>query len=720
MPTEPTIFVLVASYRDPECHWTVKDLFEKAAHPQRVFVGLCLQADPDADRECLVAPPRPQQLREARFHPSESRGLGWARAQAQALWDGEDFVLQIDSHMRFVRDWDERMLANLRACDAPRPVLTVYPPGYTPPDRLDGDVAPRVQCAGEFTDAGILLCAARPLPAGVEATAPLPTACLAGGFVFGASAWLQAIAHDPDIYFNGEECALAARLWTHGFDLFSPTETLLYHYYKREQSPRHWSDHAQWHDRHRVTQTRLAQLLTPDRVPESQRVDLGVYGLGSARSLADYEAFAGISFSARSVAPFARTFPYVRTADVTTALRADRAIRPSDQAHLFIVDDEGLLFSAVRGEIYHLNTAATFVWCALEDGAEWPELVARLGGLCELDPAASENALVNLVAHWRGQGVLQGNEDDVGTGALAPSRDADPPWQAAGGGPSLDGFVCHREQYYRLLDSRFAVRYGDPAQAEVLMPALRHLETAETGTPDASLSLVRDGDRHHLFHAGRAVHTDKTLAELAPYLKHQLVQRALDGYDHILDLHAGAVAKNGSLIVFPASSGDGKSTLVAGLVRAGFRYFSDEIAPLARGDCKVAPVPLGICVKESAFPVLSGRYPEILRHRLHDREDGRRAVYVSPPVEALAGDGEATAASHLVFHRYRAGAATSLHSIPRVQALGRMLAQCVSIPGPLTLDDASALVHWIEQVECYEMVSGSLDDAIAQIEQLVA
>jgi hypothetical protein len=30
----------------------------------------------------------------------QAKGVVWARAQAQDLWNGEDFVLQIDSHTR--------------------------------------------------------------------------------------------------------------------------------------------------------------------------------------------------------------------------------------------------------------------------------------------------------------------------------------------------------------------------------------------------------------------------------------------------------------------------------------------------------------------------------------------------------------------------------------------------------------------------------------------
>jgi hypothetical protein len=39
----PTIYLKVASYRDELCHLTIADAFEKAKHPDRIFVGIVEQ-----------------------------------------------------------------------------------------------------------------------------------------------------------------------------------------------------------------------------------------------------------------------------------------------------------------------------------------------------------------------------------------------------------------------------------------------------------------------------------------------------------------------------------------------------------------------------------------------------------------------------------------------------------------------------------------------------
>lgn len=76
------IFVQIASYRDPECQWTVKDLFAKATYPDRVFVGICWQSMQQENEHCFQEVPCPQHVRIANFGATESKGLGWARQQA--------------------------------------------------------------------------------------------------------------------------------------------------------------------------------------------------------------------------------------------------------------------------------------------------------------------------------------------------------------------------------------------------------------------------------------------------------------------------------------------------------------------------------------------------------------------------------------------------------------------------------------------------------------
>src|SRR6185295_8729411 len=88
----------------------------------------------------------------------ESRGVCWARHQAEQFFDGEDYVLQIDSHTRFVPQWDDLMREELARCNTAKAVLSCNPPPYLPPDSLEQNPRPIVKRAVPFNRHGDMRC----------------------------------------------------------------------------------------------------------------------------------------------------------------------------------------------------------------------------------------------------------------------------------------------------------------------------------------------------------------------------------------------------------------------------------------------------------------------------------------------------------------------------------------------------------------------------------
>ena len=56
--------------------------------------------------------------------------------------------------------------------------------------------------------------------------------------------------YDPYLYFNQEELSLAVRLYTHGWDVYSMRQVLIYHLYvvspETKIRPLHWEDNKKW------------------------------------------------------------------------------------------------------------------------------------------------------------------------------------------------------------------------------------------------------------------------------------------------------------------------------------------------------------------------------------------------------------------------------------------------------------------------------------------
>jgi glycosyltransferase involved in cell wall biosynthesis len=292
------IFVNIACYRDPESEPTIRDLFQKARYPNQINVGVVLQAMPSDGITCAH-----DRVRVCHVPATASRGACWARSLGYQLWQGEEHVLQIDSHMRFVPDWDVRLMAQLGACPSRKPLLTSYPPGYEPPDHLLSE-RPAFLAAKSFDDRGILMQQGlmEPMP-----LMPKPTAFVAAGFLFGNAAWIHEVPYDPNLYFHGEETTLAVRLWTNGWDFFGPAEAIIWHQYSKVVRPLHWSDNRQWDELEAVSLARMRRLVAMDPAPTDAPVDLTGYDLGLVRSLEQYQQMSGINFRDRAIAPHALT-----------------------------------------------------------------------------------------------------------------------------------------------------------------------------------------------------------------------------------------------------------------------------------------------------------------------------------------------------------------------------------------------------------------------------
>lgn len=303
MSADQTIFVSIAAYRDPQLVPTVEDCLAQARHPERLRFGICWQHGPDEGPLPWAGDPR---FRIIDVPWQDSRGACWARAEVMARYDGEDYFLQIDSHHRFVEGWDEAAIAELLLAPSARPVLTAYVTPFDPERPEAREYVPMQMNFDRFTEQGIVLCRPGELRDWQTRTAPAHARFLSAHFLFAPGAFVRDVPYDPGLYFTGEEITMAVRAFTHGYDLFHPHVMLAWHEYTRAYRPhKHWTDHdggpaveMAWHARDQASLARAEAFLA--------RPEVGPLGLGTVRSFADYEAFAGVSFAKRRVQEYTR------------------------------------------------------------------------------------------------------------------------------------------------------------------------------------------------------------------------------------------------------------------------------------------------------------------------------------------------------------------------------------------------------------------------------
>ena len=139
-----TIFIQIAAYRDPQLVPTLKDMVDKAKFPENLRIGIAWQHKPGDDWDNLEDFKNDSRFRILDIDYKESQGVCWARNAVQKLYQGEKYTLQLDSHHRFVQDWDDiliEMLKDLQKDGSPKPLITSYIPSFDP----DNDPAARIQ-----------------------------------------------------------------------------------------------------------------------------------------------------------------------------------------------------------------------------------------------------------------------------------------------------------------------------------------------------------------------------------------------------------------------------------------------------------------------------------------------------------------------------------------------------------------------------------------------
>ena len=292
---DDTIFVQIASYRDPELQWTLKDLFEKAKRPENIFVGICHQYDMkgDEDKHLFEIPfSHPKQLRIDEVDYRESQGCCWARNRVQKLWKGEKWTLMIDSHMRFEKDWDEILVKRLKGTEKENILISQFCG-----DTLSNSDKTNYVCQPNFNQEHFDKNSMILFGFGVNINdEKKPIAMVSARFIFALSKIIS-IIYDKYLYFFGEEIDLTVRFWTSGWNIMTDSRIIAHHKRVAKMSNMNQNDNKNVNKKDYISYSRVKHLLNTKKTNDPEVLEnIKEYGLGDKRTLRDYERFSGVDF----------------------------------------------------------------------------------------------------------------------------------------------------------------------------------------------------------------------------------------------------------------------------------------------------------------------------------------------------------------------------------------------------------------------------------------
>lgn len=270
-------------------------------------------------------------IRLRRLSAASAMGPTYGRYMAMLLYRGEALALILDSHYRFRPMWDTLGGTFLLKMKDPKAVLSHYPEAYSVSPsfplyrgstaylckayflsdfgfiRLNGIVVSDRTLAknNAYNDPYVSLKWSDMTPADYFR---MPQPWVAGGFLLSSASIFRDVPFDPHLQFtfDGEEVLYSLRLWTHGYNIYSPERSICYHYYTRQTAPRVWLERSAWHIEQQKTRARIQFLLqshwkgretlmVPRNTTNSYVIsDANRYGMGAVRTVLQWYDYAGV------------------------------------------------------------------------------------------------------------------------------------------------------------------------------------------------------------------------------------------------------------------------------------------------------------------------------------------------------------------------------------------------------------------------------------------
>jgi hypothetical protein len=240
----------------------------------------------------------------------------------------------------------------------------------------------------------------------------------------------------------------------------------------------------------------------------------------------------------------------------------------------------------------------------------------------------------------------------------------------------------------------------------------------EALAPDAEVYSIIDlgpGDpkRFRLVRGTEQLMAGSAMLFLLYQLMAQVQMRMSERTKNHLLIHAGSVvtpARKGVLL--PADKGSGKSTLVAGLVRSGFGFLSDEIGVLDPASGRLHPFPRPISLKEGSLPV----FPELI-----SPEDG--SLYAAPRGYVRASKirpgsmGGPCDVRFVIVPKYKDGSTTRLTPLSQAETAKELWVNGINIAhfGSRALP---VLTELVRRARGYRLVSGDLEEAVNVVNEV--
>jgi HprK-related kinase A len=188
--------------------------------------------------------------------------------------------------------------------------------------------------------------------------------------------------------------------------------------------------------------------------------------------------------------------------------------------------------------------------------------------------------------------------------------------------------------------------------------------------------------------------------------------------NYFLIYHAAVVERDGFALLLPGHSGVGKSTSCAGLVTAGWRLLSDELALLDPNDGRLRPLARPISLKNQSIEIVKRIAPEAVFGPVATDTSKGRVAHMKPPTSSVRRAGQLAPPRLIVLPRFMRDAELRLAPLSKAEMFFRLAETALNyeMHGE---QGFRAMIRLINASECYQLEYSSLNQAVTAINDLV-
>lgn len=304
------IFINIASYRDPECHKTIKSLIYNSNNWKNLRICICEQnSDEDLPYNYNLDKKFNNIIKCIKLDYRNARGPTWARFLIQQEYNSEEYYLQIDSHTQFEPDWDLKLINSLNTLPN-KSCLTQYLPHYEiESNKTIKKLRKNLNVSKISSIDGFTRINAEYSSENIKYNYPFKSNGWSGCFSFSKGDICVDAPIDcytPDVFF-GEEMDICLRLFTRGWKFYSPNFLIAYTNFNRNYRETFWVKKGLGYNKDITLCSRLRihyrlgtlpnniKKLIENNYPELL-IDINKFKLGNEKTLKDYENLIGFSF----------------------------------------------------------------------------------------------------------------------------------------------------------------------------------------------------------------------------------------------------------------------------------------------------------------------------------------------------------------------------------------------------------------------------------------